>query len=85
MENVDLIHAKEHLADLLHKAVRGEDVLISDPEIGTVRLQFVAGKTNETAPRKRRSPGRLQGVYKVPEGLFDPLPDDELKRWYGEE
>ena len=82
MEDVTLAHAKEHLEELVRRAAAGEEVRISDPEAGTVVLS-PAPKTDVARPK--RIPGRLKGQFKVPEGLFDPLPDDELKRWNGEE
>lgn len=81
MEDVSIPHAKEHLEDLIVRATHGEDVVISDPKLGTVRLQKIA---EPQAPRSPRVPGHLAGKMTVPDGLFDPLPEDELKRWTGE-
>ena len=81
MEDVTLAHAKEHLEDLVRRAAAGEDVRISDPVIGSVKLTPAIA---DAVTRPKRVPGRLKGVYKLPDGLFDPLPDDELKRWTGE-
>ncbi len=82
MEDVSIIEAKEHLEDLLARAANGDDVRITDPKLGTIKLQPV---DNAAKVRPKRVPGRLAGKMKVPEGLFDPLPDDELKLWTGEE
>ena len=41
MEDVELRHAKEHLEELVRRAARGEDVRITDPELGPVRLTLV--------------------------------------------
>lgn len=38
MEDVTIAHAKEQLEELIQRAARGEDVRISDPKAGGVRL-----------------------------------------------
>ena len=82
MEDVSITQAKEHLEELLARAAGGEDVRITDPKLGTIKLQVL-----DTAPKRKvkRVAGHLAATHKVPEGLFDPLPDDELKRWTGED
>lgn len=85
MEQIALADAKEHLEDLIARAVKGDDIVIADATLGTVRLSPVAGPIESVqAKHPRRVAGRLRGIYEVPEGLFDPLPDDELARWSGE-
>ena len=79
MDDVSVAYAKEHLEELLVRATRGEDVRISDPAIGAVRLAAVA----TPKPKGPRTPGRLQGKIEVPEGLLDPMTEEELKDWYG--
>jgi len=83
MEDVDLRHAKEHLEELIERAGRGEDVCISDPRLGTVRLTYV--EAAGLAPRKPRRLGLLEGKMKVPERLMEPMSDEELKDWYGDD
>lgn len=99
MEDVDLRHAKEHLEELIERARRGEDVRISDPKLGSVRLLPVQGQGfDPTVPRvadtmppfvplkEPRVPGRLAGkIPPPPDGFFDPLSDEEHKDWYGED
>jgi len=85
MENVTLDHAKDHLEELIERAARGEDIRISDPKLGTVKLEPVAGTTDqEGKPRPERRPGRWKGRFTVPERLFEPLTDDELAWLSGE-
>ena len=43
MGDVSIAQAKEHLEDLIARAAKGEEVLITDPALGTVRLQSVRG------------------------------------------
>jgi antitoxin (DNA-binding transcriptional repressor) of toxin-antitoxin stability system len=85
MDNVDLNHAKEHLEDLIARATSGEDVRISDPKLGTVRLLPVPRGADLTAARvtdtldpfvplkANRVSGRWKGRLTVPDGLFDPM------------
>jgi prevent-host-death family protein len=80
MDTVDLTHAKDHLADLIERAVRGEDVRISDAAIGTVRLTVISD-----AARPERRPGRWKGRLNIPdEKLMEPMSEEELADWYGQ-
>jgi antitoxin (DNA-binding transcriptional repressor) of toxin-antitoxin stability system len=82
MENVTLDHAKDHLEELIERAARGEDIRISDPKLGTVKLQPVAGAPDqEGKSRPERRPGRWKGKFTVPARL--PMTEEELKLWYG--
>ena len=72
MEDVDLRHAKQHLEVLLARAARGEDVRISDPRLGTIRLTAIAA-AHRQQQRPKRVPGRWK--HRLPEppaGFFDP-------------
>jgi antitoxin (DNA-binding transcriptional repressor) of toxin-antitoxin stability system len=94
MEDVSLTHARDHLEELIERAARGEDILISDAKVGTVRLTRI-GVADLLAPRvtdsmdpfvplaKDRVPGRLKGKMKVPERLMEPMTKEELRDWYG--
>ena len=96
MEDVTLAEAKEHLEELIVRAAAGEDVRIADPKLGNVRLTPVR-EPDLTAPRvtdtmepfvplkKPRRLGHLEGKMKVPERLTDPMSEEELKDWYGDE
>jgi len=70
---VNIYDAKTQLSRLIDRATAGEEILIGRAGKPLVRLVPV-----ETAgPRK---PGLLKDLA-VPEALFDPLPEDELRRW----
>ena len=96
MEDVSLAHAKDHLEELIARASRGEDVRISDSKLGTVRLTPIAAP-DLLAPRvtdtmepfvplaKDRVPGRLKGRMKVPARLMEPMTEEELRDWYGDD
>ncbi len=84
MEDVDLRHAKEHLEELIARARRGEDVRISDPEGGAVKLTPV--EVAAPVARKPRRLGLLEGIIPPPsDDFFDPLSEEELKLWYGDD
>lgn len=86
MEDVSLIDAKEQLADLMQRAVRGEDVRINDPQIGTVKLELVERPAKSVEPRYPiRVPGLMKGRVQIPEDkLLEPLSDKELDWLSGE-
>jgi antitoxin (DNA-binding transcriptional repressor) of toxin-antitoxin stability system len=96
MEDVSLTHAKDHLEELVRRAARGEEIHISDATLGTVRLTRVRAPDLH-APRvtdtmevflplpKDRVPGRLKGKMKVPERLMEPMSEEELRDWYGDD
>ena len=73
--------AEHDLASLLKRARAGEKIVISDGDGPSVQLALVA-----TAKTSYRGFGVLKGkISASDEALFGPLPEDELKRWYGEE
>ena len=83
MDTIPLAEAKEHLEDLIARAARGEDVRIADPLHGTARLVVdAAATTTSLAPRVS---GRWKGrLGPLPDDLFAPMSDEELKDWYGD-
>ena len=78
---ISLHDAEQDLAALLKRARAGEDIVIADGNEPGVKLAPVpAGKPSY------RGRGILKGKISVSdEALFGPLPEDELKRWYGDE
>ena len=81
MEDVRLAHAKDHLEELIERATKGEDIRITDPKLGTVKLEPVS--VAETHEAERR-PGRSKGRFTVPERLLEPLSEEELAWLSGE-
>ena len=75
--SLDLDEVLRKTAALVKRARAGEEIIISDGGEPGIKLQPV-----EPSYRGR---GILKGKIKVSdEDLFAPLPDDELKRWWGE-
>jgi len=84
MEDVSLTHAKDHLEELIERAAKGEDIRISDPKLGTVKLLPIGAAGGAEKPRPDRRPGRWKGRLTVPERLFEPLTDEEMAWLSGE-
>ena len=75
-------HAKTHLSKLIAAAERGEEVVIARGDKPAVRI--VPFEPRLATPPNRRF-GALKGQGKFDETFFDPLPEDELRRWEGHE
>ena len=84
MESVTLAHAKEHLEELIERASKGEDVRISDAKGGAVRLTPVPD-ASERVSRKARRLGLLEGRMEVPKRLMEPMSEEDLRDWYGDD
>jgi prevent-host-death family protein len=72
-ELVNLYEAKSQLSRLIDRATAGEDIVIGRAGRPLVRLVPVDAL-------RLREPGILKGMT-VPDGLFDPLPEDEQSLW----
>jgi antitoxin (DNA-binding transcriptional repressor) of toxin-antitoxin stability system len=59
-------YAEEHFADIVHTAMRGEDVEIDTPEQPSLRLTLVQSSTTVPAGLKVRPLGRLKGLVELP-------------------
>ena len=96
MEDVSLSHAKEHLEELIERARRCEDMRIVDPACGRVRQvaeqqpDLFAARVTDTMPpfvplAENRKPGQLKGKMQVPARLMEPMSEEELRDWYGDD
>ena len=84
MESVTLAEAKEHLEELIVRAAQGEDVRIFDPKVGAFQLTPIPASNAATGAQ--RIPGRWKDrLPEPPSSFFDPLPEEELKDWYGDD
>lgn len=74
-------HAKTNLSKLIARAEAGEEVIITRGKTPVARLESVVKKHG------KRVPGMLKG--KIPdlpdEFFFEPLPEDELRLWEGDD
>lgn len=74
---VTVAEAKAHLSRLIAEAEAGHEVVIARGAKPAVRLVPVARKG-------ARQPGTMKGLIQWDERFWDPLPDDEQRRWNGE-
>lgn len=77
---VNMHQAKTHFSKLVAQAERGEETIIARDGKPVARLI-----PYDPPPQKRRVPGRWKGMFEVPANFFDPLTDEELKVWHGDE
>ncbi|MBZ5707436.1 MAG: type II toxin-antitoxin system Phd/YefM family antitoxin [Acidobacteriia bacterium] len=75
MPTITIQKAKKSLPRLIEQACRGEEVIIARGSELVVRLVPV------TRRHGKRQPGVLRGKLEILPSFFEPLPDDELKRW----
>ncbi len=97
MEQYTPLEAKEQFDDLMARAARGEDVRIGKVNGVTLKLIPVEAAPNVAAKRvtdtpppfvpldKPRVPGRLAGKMQVPARLMEPMSEEELRDWYGDD
>jgi prevent-host-death family protein len=81
MQKVSMFEAKTNLSRLVDSALRGEEVIITS---GRERKPLVRLVPIEEPAVKGRVPGMFKGAPDLGEQFFEPLPDDELRRWNGE-
>lgn len=73
---ITAIHeAKTNLSQLIKRAERGEEVIISRGKRPVARLVAIE------PPPKKRQLGIFRGEFEVGPAFFEPLPPDELDRW----
>ena len=82
MTTVTVHQAKTHLSKLIAAAERGEEVVIARGDKPAVRLVPFAPEF-ATPPTRRFGALREEGRFD--DSFFDPLPEDELRRWEGHE
>lgn len=77
-KTVNVHEAKTHLSRLVEEAVNGADIVIAKAGKPKVRLVPVED------PPKRKLGFMGPGWGDLPDAFFfDPLPEDELRRWEG--
>ena len=78
MTTIAIEKAEQYLSQLINRARAGEEIVITR---GNEPVAKLIAMERSREPRK---PGALKGLLNLPdEFFFDPLPDDELKRWWG--
>ncbi len=78
MTTISLNKLSDQLKELVARARAGEEIILTEDDEPVARLEPVA------APDNPRGYGVLRGKLDVPDEFFlDPLPEDELARWWG--
>ncbi|MBW4444258.1 MAG: type II toxin-antitoxin system prevent-host-death family antitoxin [Plectolyngbya sp. WJT66-NPBG17] len=81
MENVTIDQAETNLSELLSRVELGEEIVISDDQ-GFPIAKLVPFRTSSN---RRSSLGMDRGKFVVPEDFNDPLPEDILAAFEGDE
>ena len=76
---VNIHDAKTHFSKLVNQALSGDDVIISRAGKPLVRL------VPYTAEAELRRGGQFRGIITMADDFDEPLPDDILKLFYGDE
>ncbi len=79
MIEVTIHAAKTNLSKLIARAQAGEDIVICKGKTPVARLTAVAA-----GPSKRRF-GAYRGQATVTDAFFEPLPEEDLKAWEGDD
>jgi prevent-host-death family protein len=81
MISATIFEAKTNLSELVRKARKGETVIITS---GRSRTPVARLEAISTVPRKRLGALETPG-FVLTKAFFEPLPEDELRLWNGEE
>lgn len=81
MITATIFEAKTHLSDLVKKAQKGETVVITSG-----RAKTPVARIEAIHPSRPKRLGALKTPgFKIPKAFFDPLPEEELRLWEGED
>ncbi|HVX30445.1 MAG TPA: type II toxin-antitoxin system prevent-host-death family antitoxin [Nitrolancea sp.] len=73
---VNMHQAKSDLSRLVARALEGEEIIITRAGKPVVRLEPI---------RAKRVPGGAKGMIRIEPNFDDPLSDEELALFYGDE
>ena len=76
---VNIHEAKTHFSKLINQAINGDDIVIARGGKPLVRL------VPYTAEADTRKGGQFRGLIKIADDFDEPLPDDILKLFYGDD
>lgn len=77
MSSINIHEAKTHFSRLISRVQLGEEIVISKSGRPVARL------IPEPRPRKPRQPGSAKGEMIIHDNFDDPLPDDVLQAFDG--
>ena len=67
--------AKTTLSRLVARVEAGEEIVIARDKTPVAKLVPI------TPPKSKRAPGSMKGRIALDPSFFEPLPEDELRRW----
>ena len=67
--------AKTTLSQLVARVEAGEEIVIARDKTPVAKLVPIATK------KRKRAPGSMRGRIMLDASFFEPLPEDELRRW----
>ncbi|AWK86142.1 type II toxin-antitoxin system Phd/YefM family antitoxin [Azospirillum thermophilum] len=83
MDRIPLSEADGHLAELVDRASRGEEIVFTRDGVPAARLVPVEDATGRDASHRERKLGLAKGRIWIADDFDAPLPDDLLKAFYG--
>lgn len=84
METVGLFEAKTHLSELIARAERGEEVIITRHNKPVAKLVPISEVSPELVQRRRQILGELQAIGREIEKRGGPLTVQEMLDWRDE-
>ena len=79
MEQINIHEAKTNLSRLLSRVQTGEEIVIANRGVPVAKL--IPYRSDE---KKTRTLGAGAGLFTVPDDFNDPLPEEILKAFEGE-
>jgi prevent-host-death family protein len=84
METVGLFEAKTHLSELIARAERGEEVVITRHNKPVAKLVPISEVPPEVVERRRRIAAELQAIGREMEKRGGPITREEILEWVHE-
>jgi prevent-host-death family protein len=80
MIKLNVHEAKTHLSKYLELVAKGETILLCKRNVPVAEIRPIPAK-----PKAKRPIGLAEGMIEVPPSFFEPLPEDVINSFYGEE
>jgi prevent-host-death family protein len=84
MESIGLFEAKTHLSELIARAERGEEVVITRHNKPVAKLVPINEVPAELIARRRQALAELQGIGRRMAARGGPITMDEILQWRDE-
>jgi antitoxin (DNA-binding transcriptional repressor) of toxin-antitoxin stability system len=79
MIKLNIHEAKTHLSKYLELVSKGETILLCKRNVPIAEIRSIPKKHESKRPI-----GLAKGRFEVPAAFFEPLPDEFIKSFYGE-